>query len=144
MIKSLKDLLDKFSRFTNSLVYDGGICKRLNKINLNYFTTKLSEHINNSNKGGYVKFMGEYDSLEYFTSLIYRNSYEYLGVSVGNSYNFSLGATYNISKNLSLSLKGRNLFDDSTKSLYKEGGIGADFSLEDYQREITFSMKWVF
>ncbi|WP_226797942.1 hypothetical protein, partial [Aliarcobacter butzleri] len=25
----LKDLLDKFSRFTNSLVYDGGICKRL-------------------------------------------------------------------------------------------------------------------
>ena len=32
MIKSLKDLLDKFSRFTNSLVYDGGICKRLNNI----------------------------------------------------------------------------------------------------------------
>jgi hypothetical protein len=31
MIKSLKDLLDKFSRFTNSLVYDGGICKRLIK-----------------------------------------------------------------------------------------------------------------
>ena len=34
MIKSLKDLLDKFSRFTNSLVYDGGICKRLGSINL--------------------------------------------------------------------------------------------------------------
>ena len=33
MIKSLKDLLDKFSRFTNSLVYDGGICKRLNRLN---------------------------------------------------------------------------------------------------------------
>ena len=32
MIKSLKDLLDKLSRFTNSLVYDGGICKRLFKI----------------------------------------------------------------------------------------------------------------
>ncbi|GGD44386.1 hypothetical protein GCM10012288_18380 [Malaciobacter pacificus] len=33
MIKSLKDLLDKLSRFTNSLVYDGGICKRLNRLN---------------------------------------------------------------------------------------------------------------
>ena len=32
MIKSLKDLLDKFSRFKNSLVYDGGICKRLKRI----------------------------------------------------------------------------------------------------------------
>ena len=37
MIKSLKDLLDKLSRFTNSLVYDGGICKRLlSKKKLNY------------------------------------------------------------------------------------------------------------
>ena len=35
MIKSLKDLLDKFSRFTNSLVYDGGICKRLLEKKLN-------------------------------------------------------------------------------------------------------------
>ena len=35
MIKSLKDLLDKFSRFTNSLVYDGGICKRLYIENIN-------------------------------------------------------------------------------------------------------------
>ena len=34
MIKSLKDLLDKLSRFTNSLVYDGGICKRLIDINI--------------------------------------------------------------------------------------------------------------
>ena len=33
MIKSLKDLLDKLSRFTNSLVYDGGICKRLSRVN---------------------------------------------------------------------------------------------------------------
>ena len=35
MIKSLKDLLDKFSRFTNSLVYDGGICKRLSRERIN-------------------------------------------------------------------------------------------------------------
>ena len=34
MIKSLKDLLDKLSRFTNSLVYDGGICKRLYRLNV--------------------------------------------------------------------------------------------------------------
>ncbi|MDD3025838.1 MAG: hypothetical protein PHY49_04650 [Aliarcobacter skirrowii] len=37
MIKSLKDLLDKFSRFTNSLVYDGGICKRLESLKFSLF-----------------------------------------------------------------------------------------------------------
>ena len=40
MIKSLKDLLDKFSRFTNSLVYDGGICKRLIKISIFFLAIK--------------------------------------------------------------------------------------------------------
>ena len=40
MIKSLKDLLDKFSRFTNSLVYDGGICKRLSRVNNIYYKFK--------------------------------------------------------------------------------------------------------
>ena len=38
MIKSLKDLLDKFSRFTNSLVYDGEICKRLENIKISLST----------------------------------------------------------------------------------------------------------
>ncbi|HNW66708.1 MAG TPA: hypothetical protein PKO10_05870 [Aliarcobacter cryaerophilus] len=43
MIKSLKDLLDKFSRFTNSLVYDGGICKRLNLSKIKEWQTKQHE-----------------------------------------------------------------------------------------------------
>ena len=45
MIKSLKDLLDKFSRFTNSLVYDGGICKRLlNKTDFPVYLKKCSSN----------------------------------------------------------------------------------------------------
>lgn len=45
MIKSLKDLLDKLSRFTNSLVYDGGICKRLN-ILIKKFKLNIKDIIN--------------------------------------------------------------------------------------------------
>ena len=115
-----------------------------NKLELNYFKTKLSETLNNSNKGGYVKFMGEYGSFEYFTSLIYRNAYKYYDVKVDDSYNFSFGSTYNATKNLSFSLKVENVFDNSTKSLYKEGLVGGDFALKDYLNEVTFSMKWVF
>jgi iron complex outermembrane receptor protein len=114
------------------------------KIQLNYFTTELSETLNNSNKGGYIKYTGRYDSFEYFSSLIYRNGYKYLNVKVDNSFNFNLGATYNITKNSSISLKAENLFDNSTKSLHKEGLMGNDFALEDYQREVTLTMKWVF
>ena len=53
MIKSLKDLLDKFSRFTNSLVYDGGICKRLLDIDFNsldWYDLASFELVNNTVK----------------------------------------------------------------------------------------------
>ncbi len=114
------------------------------KIQLNYFTTKLSETLNNSSKGGYIKYMGKYNSFEYFSSLIYRNAYKYLNIDVDSSFNLNMGATYNISKYSSVSLKVENLLDDSTKSLYSEGLSVNSFALEDYQREVTLSMKWVF
>jgi len=114
------------------------------KIQLNYFRTKLSETLNNSSRGGYIKYMGKYDSFEYFSSLIYRNDYKYLDVKVPESFNFNLGLTYNTTKYSSISLKGENLFDKSTKSLFQKGLSMDSFALEDYQREVTFSMKWVF
>jgi len=116
------------------------------KLQLNYYRTSLSETLNNSSKGGYIKFTGEFDKFDYFTSLIYRNGYSFTTVNVPNSYNFNLGATYHFSKDISISLKGENLLNKSTKSLYKDGlfDTGTNFALEDYQREVTLSMKWVF
>jgi iron complex outermembrane receptor protein len=116
------------------------------KLQLNYYTTSLSETLNNSSKGGYIKFIGEFDKFDYFTSLIYRNGYSFTTVNVPNSYNFNLGTTYHFSKDISISLKGENLLNKSTKSLYKDGLFdnGTNFALEDYQREVTLSMKWVF
>ncbi|WP_373070594.1 TonB-dependent receptor plug domain-containing protein [Sulfurimonas sp.] len=117
-------------------------------LHLNYFTTNLTEHLNNSNKGGFVKVTGEYDKFEYFSSLIYRNSYEYYNEYVDGSYNLNVGVTYKVTKDISVSVKAENILDDSTKSLYKEG-INADasignFTLEDNEPEITLSTEWVF
>jgi iron complex outermembrane receptor protein len=119
-----------------------------NTVTLNYFTTKLSEQTNNSNKGGFLKLNGEYENFEYFTSLIYRNAYDYYDTSVDASYNLNLGSTYKFSKDVSLSLKAENILDDSTHSLYKEGlskdpSVG-NFALEDFEPKVTLSTKWVF
>lgn len=114
----------------------------VNKIQVNYFTTTLSETLNNSNKGGYIKYMGEYDKFEYFTSVIYRNSYTYKNLDIDASYDLSLGIAYNINKNLKVSLKGENLFNDSTESLYSDSGN--DFTFNDYERSAILSLKWKF
>ena len=113
-----------------------------NKIQLNYYTTTLSETLNNASKGGYIKYMGEYDKFEYFTSVVYKNAYSYKDIKVDASYDLSLGVSYNINKNLKVSLKGENLLDNSTESLYADSG--KDFAFDDYERSATLSLKWMF
>lgn len=115
-----------------------------NKLHLNYYTTRLSEQLNNSSKGGYAKFMGEYKRFEYFASVIYKNSYQFQDVYVRNSFDLSVGATYNFTKDLSCSIKGVNLLDKSTKSLYLEGFPGTSVAFDDYDRSVSLTMKWVF
>ncbi|QKF67213.1 putative TonB-dependent cobalamin receptor [Arcobacter venerupis] len=114
----------------------------IDKLSLNYFATKISENVSNSDKGANIKYMGEYDKFEYFTSLIYRNAYTYADLNVDASYNISLGTSYNINKNLKISLKGENLLDSSTQSIFTDSGN--NFVLDDYERVFSLSMKWMF
>lgn len=111
-------------------------------LQLNYFTTKLTEGVNNSNKGVNLKYMGEYGNFEYFTSVIYRNAYTYIDANVDDSYDFSLGSSYNVNKNLKISLKGENLFDSASQSVFNDSGT--NFIFDDYERSVTLSLKWIF
>lgn len=94
--------------------------------------------------------MGKYQNIDYFTSLIYKNSYEYLGVDIDDSYNLNLGFTYYHTKNLSFSLKGENLLNKPTASLFSASsfsfsGLNSEnISLDDYERKVLFSMRWLF
>lgn len=114
------------------------------KLHLNYYAIKLSENINNSDKGGYIKYIQEYDRFSYFASLLYKSSYQFLDIDVRDSFDLSLGLTYNFSKDLSMSVKGVNLLDKSTQSLYSKGFPVTYFALDDYQRSVYVSMKWLF
>jgi|TARA_R110002033_G_scaffold414_1_gene4041 iron complex outermembrane receptor protein len=114
------------------------------KLKLNYYLTSLSEIANNSQSGGYIKYMGEYEKFEYFTLLNYKSAYNYKDVHVGSAYDVSIGSTYNVTKNLSLSLKGENIFNKSTQSLFYDASTKKDFALKDYGRSVTMTLKWVF
>ncbi len=121
-----------------------------NKVKLNYYTSNLNRNYTNSNRGGYLKYMGKYQNIDYFTSLIYKNSYEYLGVDIDDSYNLNLGFTYYHTKNLSFSLKGENLLNKPTASLFSASsfsfsGLNSEnISLDDYERKVLFSIRWLF
>lgn len=114
------------------------------KIKLNYFLTRLNQTINNSNEGGYIKYMGKEGRVDYFASLIYKNDYKYYDVKVDESFNLNLGLTYNYSKNLSFSIQGKNLLNKSTSSLVNNGLSNQNIALEDYDRSVVFGLRWLF
>jgi iron complex outermembrane receptor protein len=89
--------------------------------------------------------MGKRGKIDYFTSLIFRNSFSYYNVHVKDSFDLSLGATYNFSKDLSLSIKGENLLEKSTSSIYTVGFPGTPFALENKtERSVSLWLRWMF
>ncbi|HOP66039.1 MAG TPA: TonB-dependent receptor, partial [Bacilli bacterium] len=63
-------------------------------------------------------------------------------LTVDSSYDMSFGIAYNINKNLKLSLKANNIFNDSTQSIYNDSGN--NFTLNDSSPSVTTSLKWLF
>lgn len=120
------------------------VFSKQNKLKLNYFLTTLSETANNSQRGGYAKYMGRHNKFDYFTSLNYKSDFRYTNVYVPSAFDLSLGGTYNISKDLSLSLKAENLLDKSTQSLNTDATTSKVFATKDYGRNVTMTLKWVF
>ena len=118
-----------------------------NQLMFNAYTLNSNQVESNSSKGGYIKYMGSYDQLDYFTSLIYKEGYNYSNFEVKDGFDLNAGTTYNFNKNLSLSLKGENLLNKSIKSLYVDRSnllTPTSFSLRDDERAYLLTMKWLF
>lgn len=119
-----------------------------NQFMFNVYTLNSNQTESNSSKGGVVKYMGSYEQFDYFTSMIYKEGYNYYSnFEVKRGFDLNAGTTYNYTKNLSFSLKGENLLDKSIKSLYIDRTnltSPTPFSLVDDERAFLLSMKWLF
>lgn len=118
-----------------------------NQFMFNVYTLDSNQVESNSSTGGYIKYMGSYDQLDYFTSLIYKEGYNFSNSEIKDGFDVNAGTTYNFNKNLSVSLKGENLLNKSIKSLYSDKtNLSAPtyFSLRDDERAFLLSMKWLF
>lgn len=111
------------------------------KIQLNYFSSQLSEIQNNYTHGGYFKYMGNFNRFNYFGSLIYRKGFKYLETKIDDSFNLNLGASYKIDKNLTFSIKATNLLNKPTQSIFYSPQISA---IDNYDRQLSFSLNWKF
>jgi vitamin B12 transporter len=88
------------------------------KIDLSYSRVFFSENI--SSKESIIgKVVSTIDKFDVFTGIVYNSKYHTSNIDVNPAFDMDFGVIYHIDKFISLKIKGNNIFNDSTKSVYK-------------------------
>jgi vitamin B12 transporter len=88
------------------------------KIDLSYSRVFFSENI--SSKESIIgKVVSTIDKFDIFTGIVYNSKYHISNIDVNPAFDMDFGVIYHINKFISLKIKGNNIFNDSTKSVYK-------------------------
>jgi iron complex outermembrane receptor protein len=126
-----------YSEVNNLIVFDKDGAKNIDKkINVKYFNLNYKYNINSLNKidisysrtifnknvsskeSVIAKFVSTINKFDIFTGIVYNPSYTALGVNVNPSFDVDLGMVYHINNVISFKIKGNNIFDNSSKSVY--------------------------
>jgi len=91
-----------------------------NKLYLNYASSINSIDLDEA--PGYsigVRLFNKYKKLDIYNELTIRGSYTYAGVEEGRSYDYTAALKYHLSQDISIGVRGDNIFNSGYKQLYK-------------------------
>ena len=112
-----------------------------NKLSLDVVYGQNSTHINSASNFGFIlKAFDKYRKFDFYNSLNYKNAYSLYNIDIGSSYNFTSAIKYHYSKDLSLGIKGENIFHDSYAQAYR----GVNFAIPTVDQKIWFNMEYLF
>ena len=118
-----------------------------NRLAFSGYTSKTSlPDVQSSKDGATLQLFSGFGDVDLYNELTYRSGYSYetpaATVDVDGGYDYTLALTYHANDDLTLSLKGENLFDSAIETAYP---IGADVEyLAPFDRTVRISMKYVF
>ncbi len=112
-----------------------------NKLSLGLFTGKNSNNTVVSPKyGGLLQLFSKYKQFDIYNEFTYKSAYDYLGISLGASFDYTAALKYHYSKDLSLGLRGENIFNSGYKQIYRS----LDFEIPVTEQKIWFNMEYLF
>ena len=112
-----------------------------NKIILDLYTGNNSNDVVLSPQyAGFLQLFNKIDKLDIYNELIYKSAYKYLGLSMDASFNYTLALKYHINKDLSVGLRGENLFNDAFEQAYR----GYDKAIPVTDQKVWFNLEYLF
>lgn len=114
------------------------------KFYINYGVVNSNLGVNSSKNSIAMRYLGTFEDFDYFAELIYKSGYKLQNIDIKDGYDVNIGATYNVSKDLSFSLKGENVFGKGIKVPYKNYATGEYKTLKNNSPKTILTMKWNF
>ncbi|SMC08546.1 TonB-dependent receptor plug domain-containing protein [Nitratiruptor tergarcus] len=87
-----------------------------------------------------LQAFNSFDNIDIYNELLYKNSYTYFGTSVTDSLDYTVAIKYRINNDLSIGLRGENLFGKGFKQAYRK--INTAYPTTD--RKILLNMEYTF
>ena len=85
---------------------------------------------------------GSEKNINYFATLLYRNSFKYKNVKIKDSYDLSLGAGYEFENGFSVKVRGENILNSSPEAIYiKPSSAGV---YRGFDRRFLITLEKVF
>ena len=112
-----------------------------NKFSIGLFTGEnSSDTVVSPQYGGIAQLFSKYKQFDIYNELIYKSAYDYLGLSMGAALNYTASVKYHYSKDLSLGLRGENIFNSGYEQIYRS----LDFAIPVTDQKIWFNMEYLF
>jgi iron complex outermembrane receptor protein len=112
-----------------------------NKFVFDIFNGKNSNDTLQSPKyGSIIQLFSKYKKFDIYNELTYKSSYDYLGLSLDAAWNYIASVKYHYTKDLSLGLRGENIFNSGYKQAYK----GLDYAIPVTDQKIWFNLEYLF
>jgi iron complex outermembrane receptor protein len=90
--------------------------------------------------GSIIQLFTKYKKFEIYNELTYKSAYDYYGLSMDASYNYTASVKYHYTKDLSLGVRGENIFDSG----YKQAYYGVDYAIPVTDQKIWFNLEYLF
>jgi len=152
------------NRLHNVIVYDRtttyGYKNSANAVNYTRYQLKYTHNFNQDNKivfdlytgnnsndvvlsPQYASFVQLYNTIgkfDIYNELVYKSSYSYLNLYMDASFDYTLAIKYHLNKDLSLGLRGENIFNDSFEQAYR----GYDTAIPVSDQKVWLNMEYLF
>ena len=90
--------------------------------------------------GAHIQIYNSIGKFDIYNQVGYRSNYDYYGVDIGPTYDYTASLKYHATKDFSVGIRGENIFGTGYKQSYK----GLSYAMPIFDRKFWINMEYLF